>query len=252
MNEQEWVECADPQTVLEFLRGKASERKLRLFACACCRRFQTGVAAGGHTGAAVEAAERFADGACSESELRVARAGAIQEVIQLREWVPFESADKDLLAISEAAVEATRVGWVRKKRAAWHAACGAAAMTQQAAWEAPWDAPESKPDWGLPWALHQEIARAGERLVQVGLVRCIFGNPFRPVSIPPAVLAWNDGTIPRLAQAIYDERSFDPLPILADALEEAGCTNQDILAHCRQSRVHCRGCWVVDSILGKS
>jgi hypothetical protein len=85
-----------------------------------------------------------------------------------------------------------------------------------------------------------------------GLVRDLFGNPFRPSPPPPpAVLAWNDGTIPRIAQAIYDKRAFDRLPILADALEEAGCTNQDMLGHCRSGGEHVRGCWAVDLILGR-
>jgi hypothetical protein len=83
------------------------------------------------------------------------------------------------------------------------------------------------------------------------LLRDIFGNPFRPVAINPAWLSWNDGTVKKIAQAIYDERAFDRMPILGDALEEAGCTNSDILAHCRQSGEHVRGCWVVDLLLGK-
>jgi hypothetical protein len=86
---------------------------------------------------------------------------------------------------------------------------------------------------------------------QVMLLRDIFGSPLRSVSIDPSWLAWNDGTVRRVAQAIYDECAFDRLPILADALEEAGCTNQYILNHCRQPGDHVRGCWVVDLILGK-
>jgi hypothetical protein len=82
------------------------------------------------------------------------------------------------------------------------------------------------------------------------LIRDIFGSPFRPsLTLPPAILAWNDGTIPKLAQAIYDNRRFTDLPILADALEEAGCTNSDILNHCRQPGEHVRGCWVLDLVL---
>ena len=65
-------------------------------------------------------------------------------------------------------------------------------------------------------------------------------------------LAWNGGTIHHLAQAIYDERAFDRLPILADALEDAGCTDAAILDHCRQPGEHVRGCWVVDLLLGKT
>jgi hypothetical protein len=72
------------------------------------------------------------------------------------------------------------------------------------------------------------------------------------VALDSAWLAWNGGTIPKLAQAIHDERAFDRLPVLADALTEAGCDNADILAHCRQAGEHVRGCWVVDAILGKS
>jgi hypothetical protein len=83
------------------------------------------------------------------------------------------------------------------------------------------------------------------------LIRDIFQNLFRPVAVDPSWLAWNDGTVVKLAQAIYDDRAFDRLPILADALEEAGCDNADILAHCRQTGEHVRGCWVVDLILGK-
>ncbi len=85
------------------------------------------------------------------------------------------------------------------------------------------------------------------------LLRDIAGNLFRPQPvIDSSWLSWNDRIIPKLAQAIYDDRAFDRLPILADALEEAGCTNADILNHCRQPGEHVRGCWVVDLLLGKS
>ena len=66
------------------------------------------------------------------------------------------------------------------------------------------------------------------------------------------LVAWNDGTVRKIAQAIYDERAFDRLPILADALEDAGCDNADILNHCRNGGEHVRGCWVVDLLLGKT
>jgi hypothetical protein len=83
------------------------------------------------------------------------------------------------------------------------------------------------------------------------LLRCIFGSPFRLVTIKPTWLRWNDGTVVKIAQSIYDERRFEDLPILADALEDVGCDNADILAHCRQSGEHVRGCWAVDLLLGK-
>jgi hypothetical protein len=91
------------------------------------------------------------------------------------------------------------------------------------------------------------IRRAGPHLL-----RDIFGNPFRPITLNPAWLTWNHATVPAMAQRIYDERTFHDLPILADALQDAGCTDPDILAHCRSGGEHVRGCWVVDLILGKS
>ncbi len=87
--------------------------------------------------------------------------------------------------------------------------------------------------------------------MQAALVRDVFGNPFRPAAADPAWQTWHAGTIPRLAEGIYQERAFDRLPVLADALEEAGCADPAILAHCREPGEHVRGCWVVDLLLGK-
>jgi hypothetical protein len=95
---------------------------------------------------------------------------------------------------------------------------------------------------------------AGQRFrerFQLPFLRDVFGNPFRKVQRESAWLAWNDATVPRIAQTIYDERAFDRLPILGDALEDAGCDNADILNHCRGDGPHVRGCWVVDLLLGK-
>jgi hypothetical protein len=82
-----------------------------------------------------------------------------------------------------------------------------------------------------------------------GLVRCVFGNPFRPVAVDPSC---RTSTVTALAQQMYDSRDFSPMPILADALQDAGCDNDDILDHCRGDGPHVRGCWVVDLVLGKS
>ncbi len=80
------------------------------------------------------------------------------------------------------------------------------------------------------------------------ILACIFGNPFRPVTVDPC---WLTSTAVALARIIYADRAFDRLPILADALEDAGCDNADLLAHCRGDGLHVRGWWVVDLILGK-
>jgi hypothetical protein len=87
-----------------------------------------------------------------------------------------------------------------------------------------------------------------ETAAQADLIRDIF-NPFRPVTVEPF---WLTPTVVALAYAIYVERAFDRMPVLADALEEAGCDNADVLAHCRGDGPHARGCWVVDGLLGKS
>jgi hypothetical protein len=92
-------------------------------------------------------------------------------------------------------------------------------------------------------------AFAAENNRQLHLLHCIFGNPFRPVALDPE---WRTSTVVQLAQGIYDDRAFDRLPILADALQDAGCDNEDVLSHCRDTGPHARGCWVVDLILGKS
>ena len=94
-------------------------------------------------------------------------------------------------------------------------------------------------------------AWADIRVRQCNLFREVFGNPFHPSTIAPALKAWNDGTVLKLARAIHDEEAFGHLPILGDALEDAGCTNAEILKHCRGPGPHIPGCWVVDLLLGK-
>lgn len=89
--------------------------------------------------------------------------------------------------------------------------------------------------------------RDGQAL-QGALVRCIFGDPFRRPRCPDA---WREPAVVQLAEAVYEDRAFDRLPILADALEDAGCDNADVLAHCRSPGPHARGCWVVDLLAGR-
>jgi hypothetical protein len=93
-------------------------------------------------------------------------------------------------------------------------------------------------------------AKANEHQSQ--LLRDVFGNPFRPIALDPAWLTWHDGLLVSMARQMCESRDFSDMPILADALEETGCSNQDILGHCRSGGEHVRGCWVVDLLLGKS
>jgi hypothetical protein len=229
MTEQEWLTCTDPTPMLVFLWEKPSERKMRLFAVACCRRIWH-LLIDKRSREAVEVAERYPDGGATDEELETASLAA--EAV----W------DADM---KRAAKEGK---WDRRSRLPYY---GASAAAYNVAIPLGW--------WGAAPAFRppDEIARetvpdtGAEGAAQCVLLWDIFGNPFRPVVINPSWLAWNDEMVVKLAQAIYDERAFDRLPVLADALEEAGCTNRDILNHCRQPAVHVRGCWAVDLLLGK-
>ena len=82
-----------------------------------------------------------------------------------------------------------------------------------------------------------------------GLLRDIFGNPFRPVAFDPR---WRSADAVGLARGIYEDRAFDRLPLLADALMDAGCDDDQVISHCRSEGPHVRGCWVLDLVLDKS
>jgi hypothetical protein len=99
-------------------------------------------------------------------------------------------------------------------------------------------------NWAAAYSRNKDI----ERSAQIRLLHCVFSNPFHPIKFDPA---WLTSSVHTLAQTIYDHHLFDRFPILADALEEAGCSNNHILDHCRLQYEHGRGCWVLDSILGK-
>jgi hypothetical protein len=88
-----------------------------------------------------------------------------------------------------------------------------------------------------------------EAEIQVRLLREIFGNPFRPVTVDPA---WRTSAVAAHATGVYDERAFDSMPILADALQDAGCTSEGLVNHLRDPHAtHVRGCWALDLVLGK-
>ena len=222
MTEQEWLACTDPQKMLDFLRGKVSDRKLRLFAVACCRCLRDLL-----WDAALEDAIRVAEAVADNRRSKSTQVRAWNKVERLRPR-SLQRQHVKMAVASAIRPDPFMPGYVAES-----------AMFALA---------------DLPDKSRTTInrLRRGERTVQAHLVRDIFDDPFRPTPpLPPAVLAWNDGTVPKLAQAIYEDRAFNRLPILADALEEAGCNNADILAHCRQPVPHVRGCWALDLILGK-
>jgi hypothetical protein len=197
MTEEVWLATGDARALLSYLwPEKKTLRKLRLFACAVCRR--SGAGMDNERGRrAVELAEHFADGLVWKREMSAARAAA--------RGLPRVVGDDQ----------------------AWRAAARA-------------------------------VARSSSLIEAAGLLRDIFGNPFRPVLLDRCWLAWQNGTIVKLAQAAYEVRVLssglldnDRLAILADALEDAGCTDAEMLAHCREPAEHVRGCWLLDLLLAK-
>jgi hypothetical protein len=218
--------------MLNFLRiaDRASERKLRLFAAACCRRIWPLLSAA-RARKAVVVAEGFADGRATRRQLLNARSRARQAAVDAVErsarsrWPVALSASR--LSVAEFACDLDR--------GRLSAACEAAASAAAAA-----------ADGGGVEALRRE------RTAQSVVLRDVFGPlAFRPVHIEPDWLRWSWATVPAIAGHIYQERAFQELPILADALTDAGCDNQEVIDHCRHEGPHVRGCWVVDLLLGR-
>jgi hypothetical protein len=229
VTESEWLAGTDPEALLTFLldSGRATDRKLRLFSVACCRRVSFLMTDPRHR-RVVEAAEQFADGRLTAAELEAALDPVIAlwaELPPAGRWEPVHYLTGATRHLDEGDC------------APWAASYSARARASQTC-------DKDSPGW---WD-----ARRPEDAAQCHLLRDVFGPlPFHPVAIDAAVLQWGGGTVPAIARRIYEERAFHDLPILADALEDAGCQDQDILGHCRSGGEHVRGCWVVDALLGK-
>lgn len=219
MKEKQWLACTDPTPMLRFVRdtGNASDRKLRLFAVACYKHVSdlscTDVE---HEGA--EVAECHADGRATDQELEEAHENLDSSGdYRYRPAHEATAIHQDLIQIARDTAQAAA------------SLAGDAGLVGGS---------QGKSD---SW----ELAEAAERQAQAGFLRDIIA-PFRAVPSPvftPMLIA--------LASGIYEDRAFDRLSILADALEEAGCTDEAILTHCRGPGPHVRGCWVVDLLLGK-
>jgi hypothetical protein len=257
MTEQEWLACTNPKGMVEFVDTQASDRKKRLFAVACCRRIWCEEACcrriwikipDPRVEWAVEVVERFADGLANGSDREAAVRAVSTASQENREWtwgdpdacegpggtwnVPFHDAlsatavicgTDQLVIIDHVYRGATRrIGSRFKGRIEWMPGT------------------EHMPEEGMDTS---------------DLIREIFGNPFRPVTLDAA---WRTPTVLALATAAYENHilpagTLEParVGVLADALEDVGCTNEAILSHCRGPGPHVRGCWVIDLLLGK-
>ena len=246
MTEAEWLACADPQPMIEFLGRRASDRKVRLFAVACCRRVWASLEHEEFREAVLKA-EAFADGLADRDALLQAHEKGRAIFVTLHDGKDngpgaaltasaFPGPKKSILQRIVDALDDP--GWEDEFDkgdrlapalvTARHAAHAAATLR------------------GVRNVLYT-AATLAEHRAQTELVRCLFGNPFR--SRP--IVGESTGAARGLAAGIYEERAFDRMPALAESLQATGCANHEILDHCRSGLEHARGCWVLDLLLGK-
>jgi hypothetical protein len=225
ITEAEWLE-ADDVIAFDLYRSAWKQfRKWRLFGAACCRRAMA-LTPDPRLDTLAACAEQFADGGLIWDEVKKVR----RTLTTIRKELGdrFFGPDEVRYDVLEALDHATAKNPVAPLGAPHRAQAAFAAV--------------SRPDY------EGGLRRAEAE--QVSLIRDIFGNPFCPVAFDPA---WRTDTTVALAKQMYESRDYSAMPILADALQDAGCDNDDILNHCRDAKqVHVRGCWVVDLVLGKS
>ena len=242
MDGAEWLNSTDPRPMLKSLRGKPSGRKLLLFLCACCRRVWDALS-DVRSRAAVETAEQYADERATEGALQA----AYHDAERAANVAYFASRLRDVLYPAA--------------QAAWHAVASGSPLLRRAhvvsevvrAAAAAYAAAGSQDVLAIE-SVAERAANAEERM-QASLLRDLFNNPFRLITFD---LASRSPNVLSLARTAYEERIMpegllDPsrLAVLSDALEEAGCDNDDLLSHLRGPGPHVRGCWVVDLLLGK-
>jgi hypothetical protein len=281
MTEAEWMASSDLWPMQKYLEEtrSGSDRKWRLFACACCRRVWDLLDDVCRN--AIETAERFADGMATADELRASRQAVWDgPEKQFPDFHPTPcGADFAEMSFFLRHILPNEPGWLAREDAEWLNSWGSDPVTIRAqrvryyALEAVMQA-TSEHTWGRittagrAWCTayassDANFARVGiptedvdaylarrvaESVVQAGLLKDVLGNPFRPVVVDPSC---RTPAVVALAKCAHEESDFTVSEFLADALEDAGCNNPDILAHCRGPGPHVRGCWVVDLILGK-
>jgi hypothetical protein len=214
MTEAEWLRCEDPHRLIDQLGPDFSRRKLRHFVCLCVRHQLSGPV-DEWVSDVFAFAERLADD---------------QVRIEPDEWAAVRRSIDDRSPPSLESRRRAPRGLIRLL------------------YELPATVGEDIYDEAHEVVVHLKDDRV-DVAVPLGLLRDIFGNPYRPVSVDPS---WLTSTVLALAEGIYADRAFDRLPILADALQDAGCDNHDVLDHCRGDGPHVKGCWVVDLLTGRT
>jgi hypothetical protein len=209
--------------MLRWLRrqGRLTDRKARLFGCACCAVVWDLLEAGACR-TTVELAERYADGRAEPQDLDSAGRMAYYPRCKGR-----RSARHEAHQATHALLTPDDAGRVLEF---------VVETVEQAHF----------------LGLEERLTESAEPLPLPALLRCVFSDASRPLpGVDPAWLIWNGGLVRRIAEAAYDDRAFDRLLVLADALEAAGCGDAEVLGHLRGPGPHVRGCWAVDLLLGK-
>lgn len=236
-----WL-VSDSASVMLFVSDfPARGRKLRLWLAACCGRDWDDLPPGSRE--ALGVAERFADGRATTGELVAAAALAGAALDDCRRAV--SRLDVELLYQAAAA----ELGWQGMGPIVDARQAREVARRRSAAAAAVCSAAEPDRPGRVPWFSSSGGDPPADDRAAADLLRDVFGNPFRPAGFDPA---WLTPTAAALAAGVYADRAFDRLPILADALQDGGCEDDDILAHCRGPGPHARGCWVVDLVLNKT
>ncbi len=239
MTEQEWLASTDTYPMLGFLRANKvnrtrwGRRKLRLFGCGCARRVWQLMSERGRIWLGL--GQQCAEGLLTSTERR-------------------QVDSQDISLLDEPGPEADLETWRMERTADYAAWFTLASNVMIAATVSAHNAALAIGIKNVPTG-RSGVEHAAEQKAQTALLHDLFGNPFRPPSLDPA---WLTPTVLALAQTAYDKQNLPTgtldnarLSILADALEDAGCMDADILNHCRQLGEHVRGCWCVDALLGK-
>jgi hypothetical protein len=261
----------------------AGARTQRLFACACCRRIE-GRLSDERSRRAVEVAERFAERLATREELLEAHraAGKVAQAFGSHEdfeafgeappWPVLEGrlgrgaiVPEGSLTVSPVTLDHDQGSGNRPLERLWP--FGARSLPEEgrrAYWSARAAAEAANPDARAAavftsWAVRRTAASVvyapyggdPESEVQLALLDDLVGTILCPRTVDPLCLRWNQQTVARLARVIYDERCFEEMPVLGDALEEAGCTDVSLLEHCRSGGPHLRGCWALELILAE-
>lgn len=219
MDEEQWLNSTDPHAMLNWVFPSTSERKLRLFALACCRRVEHLLTRPGSR----EAVEFLR----AHAEHGLARR---KGVVRARQQA--------LEALNES-MKAVRSTGGREVSAAY---VTLVALEPSSTYAADFAALNAAIALARSWTDCAELAH---------LLREVIGNPFRSVAVDAAWVAQNEAAVSRIGRSICEEEAFDQTPVLADALEDAGCTEEAILSHLRSAGPHVRGCWAIDLLLGR-